>query len=142
MNTAAANKAPWHLWAVGVVTLLWNAVGITSYLMTRLGKLDTLGMTEDQIAYFNSFPAWANSMWAFGVWGSFFGSVLLLLRSGHAATAFAVSVIGLVGTTVFQRFVIELPAELNNPVLDIAIWLITLASLWYAIRMRSSGVLR
>ena len=41
MNTAT--KAPWHLWVVGVVTLLWNAVGIFSYMMTHLGKLEDLG---------------------------------------------------------------------------------------------------
>ena len=141
MNTAAG-KAPWHLWAIGIVTLLWNAIGITSYLMTELGKLDALGMTESQIAYFETFPAWATAFWALGVWGSFLGSVLLLLRSAHAVTAFAVSVIGLVGTTVFQRFIIELPADMNNPALDIAIWAITLATLWYAVKMRGAGVLR
>lgn len=140
--TTVASKAPWHLWAVGIITLLWNAVGITSYLMTELGQLEALGMTESQIAYFDTFPAWAIAFWALGVWGSFFGSVLLLLRSGHAVTAFAISVVGLVGTTVFQRFVTELPADMNNPGLDFAIWAITLATLWYAVKMRREGVLR
>ena len=140
--TTVASKAPWHLWAVGIITLLWNAVGITSYLMTELGQLEALGMTESQIAYFDTFPAWAIAFWALGVWGSFFGSVLLLLRSGHAVTAFAISVVGLIGTTVFQRFVTELPADMNNPGLDFAIWAITLATLWYAVKMRREGVLR
>jgi hypothetical protein len=52
-----ATKAPWHLWAVGIVTLLWTAVGIFSYMMTHLGKLEDLGMMPDQIAFFDSFPA-------------------------------------------------------------------------------------
>lgn len=135
-------KAPWHLWAVGIVTLLWNAVGILSYLMTELGQLATLGMTESQIAYFETFPAWATAVWALGVWGAFFGSVFLLLRSRHAVTSLIVSVIGLVGTTVFQRVVTEVPPEMTNNALDAAIWIITLGTLWYAMRMRREGVLR
>ena len=30
---------PWHLWLVGVLTLLFNAMGIVSYLTTKLGWL-------------------------------------------------------------------------------------------------------
>ena len=140
MNTAV--KAPWHLWAVGIVTLLWNAVGITSYLMTELGQLEALGMTPEQIAYFETFPAWAIAFWALGVWGAFFGSLLLLFRSRHAVTALAVSIVGLIGTTVFQRVLNDLPADMNNPALDLAIWVITLATLWYARKMLREGVLR
>lgn len=140
MNTAV--KAPWHLWAVGIITLLWNAVGITSYLMTELGKLEALGMTPEQIAYFDTFPAWAIAVWALGVWGAFFGSLLLLFRSRHAVTSLIVSVVGLVGTTIFQRVVTDLPADMENPGLDIAIWVITLGTLWYAMKMRREGVLR
>lgn len=142
MEHTPSGKAPWHLWVVGILTLLWNAVGASSYTMTQLGQLDSLGMTGDQIAYFNSFPAWANAVWALGVWGALLGSVLLLLRSRWSVTAFAVSIIGLIGTTFFEQFATEVPEDLSNPLLNIAIWVITLATLFYAIRMRQRGVLR
>ena len=48
-------KTPWHLWAVGGLTLLWNAVGIFSYTMTHMDKLEALGMTAEDIAFFESF---------------------------------------------------------------------------------------
>ncbi|MBX7483310.1 hypothetical protein [Qipengyuania qiaonensis] len=140
MNTDI--KAPWHLWAVGVITLLWNAVGIMSYTMTELGQLEALGMTPEQIAYFDTFPSWATAVWALGVWGAFFGSILLLFRSRFAVYSLAISVVGLVGTTYFQRVVTDLPADMENPALELAIWVITLGTLWYAIKMRRSGVLR
>ena len=135
-------KAPWHLWVVGVLTLLWNGIGIFSYTMTHLGKLEDLGMTADQIAFFDSFPAWANALWAIGVWGAFFGSVLLLLRSRWAFTSVAISVIGLVGTTIYQNFMIEVPVELQSIPLNVMIWVTTLFMLWYARKMRFEGVLR
>lgn len=138
----ATGKAPWHLWAVGILTLLWNAVGIMSYMMTELGQLKALGMTESQIAYFETFPAWATAVWALGVWGAFFGSLLLLLRSRWAVASFAVSVVGLLGTTYFQQFATDLPADMANPALDVVIWITTLFSLWYALKMRREGILR
>lgn len=140
MNEAA--KAPWHLWLVGGVSLLWNAVGIFSYTMTELGKLDALGMTPDQIAYFDSFPSWAIAVWALGVWGAFFGSVLLLMRSRFAVHCFAIAILGLIGTTYFQNVVADVPADLQSAGLDMAIWVITLFLLWYAWTMHKRSVLR
>ena len=135
-------KAPWHLWVVGVVTLLWNAVGIFSYMMTHLGKLEDLGMTPEQIAFFDSFPAWSNALWAMGVWGAFVGSILILLRSRWAVTSIVISVVGLVGTTIFQNFMIEVPEELQSLPLNIPIWVTTLFMLWYARKMTAESVLR
>lgn len=142
MNTETKTKTPWHLWVVGIVTLLWNAIGIFSYMMTRLGRLEDLDMTPDQIAFFDSFPAWANALWALGVWGAFFGSILLLLRSRWAVPSIAISVVGLIGTTIYQNFMIEVPAELQSLGLNLTIWITTLFMLWYALKMRREGVLR
>jgi len=142
MDTIGETKAPWHLWVIGVLTLMWNAVGIFSYMMTELGKLADLGMTPEQIAFFDSFPAWSVALWAMGVWGAFFGSVLLLLRSRWAVVSIAISVIGLIGTTIYQNFMIEVPADLQNMGLNVAIWVTTLFMLWYAMKMRGDGVLR
>ena len=91
------------------MTLLWNAIGVNSYMITELGYLEAIGMTPSQIAFFDSFPAWSVALWAMGVWGAFFGSVLILLRSRWALVSLIISVIGLVGTTYYQNFVTEVP---------------------------------
>ncbi len=36
----------------------------------------------------------------------------------------------------------EVPADLRNIGLDLAIWAITLCMLWYALKMQREGVLR
>ena len=140
MNSTTG-KAPWHLWVIGVLTLLWNSVGVMSYLATRMDKLESLGMTPDQIAYFASYPLWANAFWALGVWGAFAGSILLLLRSRWAVASLIVAVAGLVGTSLYQHVLTQTPESLQNPVLAISIWVITALMLWYAVKMRSAGVL-
>jgi hypothetical protein len=133
---------PWHLWVVGVVTLLFNAMGIISYLTTKLGMLAEMGLTPEQIAFMNSYPAWVSAFWALGVWGAFAGSVLLLLRSRWTVTAMMTALIGLIVVTVYHYVLIDMPADMQAPALDVAIWVVTLFLLVYARRMVAAGVLR
>ncbi len=147
MNTILGKgpKTPWHLWVVGIVSLLWNSGGAISYSATKLGMLESAGLPSDQIAYFSSFPAWASAFWALGVWGCFVGSALLLLRTKHAVTAFGISIVGLIGVTVYQRLFADIPEALQtigNDLFAAAIWVITLGLFFYASRMKRAGVLK
>ncbi|HSJ79148.1 MAG TPA: hypothetical protein VK913_10490 [Erythrobacter sp.] len=144
MNTATlgAAKTPWHLWLIGFLSLLFNTMGVFSYMTTKLGKLADLGMTPEQITFMQSYPAWANALWALGVWGAFAGSVLLLLRSRFAVAAMMIALVGLTGTTFYNYALITVPASMQAPALDVAIWGVTLSVLFYARRMAAAGVLR
>ena len=138
-------KTPWHLWAIGVVSLLWNALGVASYLATETGNLAAFGMPEETHAYFYGFPDWAVAVWALGVWGCFFGSIALLLRSRWAVALFGISIVGLLGTTIYERVVADIPPALDttgNTLLAVAIWVITIALFIYSRRMAAAGVLR
>ena len=141
--SAHRSQTPWHLWVIGVVTVLFNSMGIISYLSTKLGKLEDMGMTPDQIAFMESYPAWASAFWALGVWGAFAGSVLVLLRSRWAVGAMAVALVGLVGVTIAETAVMDIPAGLETPLgLKAAIWVVTLFLLFYARAMAAKGVLK
>jgi hypothetical protein len=144
MNTTTLGRtpAPWHLWLVGIGTLLFNAMGVLSYVMTEFGMLADAGMTADQIAFMESYPPGAIAFWALGVWGAFAGSALLLLRSKWAVAAMVVGTIGLIGTTIYNYALIDVPAAMEAPALDVAIWVVTLFLLFYARRMAAAGVLR
>ena len=139
------SKTPWHLWVVGVVSLLWNSGGAASYTMTELGMLEGMALPPEQLEYFSGFPAWAVAFWALGVWGCFFGSVALLFRSRLAVWLFGVSIVGLVGVTIFERAVAVVPASLQTQgqnLFALAIWVITIGLFFYAVRMKRAGVLR
>lgn len=104
-TTRMTTATPWHLWAVGIVGLLWNGYGCVDYTMTQLqgdAWLQSMKMTEAQIAYFNAMPAWTHGAWAIGVWGGLLGSVLLLLRMKWAFHLFVASLLGLVGSLIYQ----------------------------------------
>lgn len=144
MNTAKFGpaKAPWHLWLVGIGTLLFNAMGVLSYTMTKFGKLADLGMAPDQIAFMESYPVGANAFWALGVWGALAGALLLLLRSKLAVPAMIAATVGLIGTTIYNYALIDVPESMQAPLLDVAIWAVTLFLLIYVRRMAGAGVLR
>ncbi len=138
-------KTPWWFWLVAIVSLLWNAGGIISYLSTELGYLENLEMPAEQREYFYAFPAWAVAFWALGVWGAFFGSLALLLKSRFAVALYAISIIGLVGTTYYQHIASELPASMDTSgqmMFAAAIWIITFGLLFFSIAMRNRGILR
>ncbi len=137
-------KAPWHLWVVGAVSLLWNMTGVVSYMATELGQLEGMAFPPEQLEYFYSFPAWAVAFWALGVWGSAIGSLLLLLRKKLALWAFGVSIIGLLGTTFYERMVAVIPQSIQSTgqnLFAVAIWVITIGLFVYASRMTAKGVL-
>lgn len=143
----AGARTPWHLWAVGVVGLLWNAFGAFDFTMSvTQGEawFRSMGMTEPQIAYFKAMPAWTYGPWAAGVWGSVAGSVLLLLRMQWAFHAFVVSLLGLLVSLVYAYLLSE-GGELGGAQGAIMYAVITAAVVfftWYAWAMTKRGVLR
>ncbi len=140
-------KTPVHLWIVGVVSLLWNAVGAFDYTMTKMQNAEYLAaFTPEQQAWFASFPLWANIGWALGVWGSVLGSLLLLARSRHAVSAFAVSLVGLAISCIYQfglHYGDLMRLFGTFPMIFTAIiWVILIALFVYARKQAAAGVLR
>lgn len=151
---AAAERttAPWHLWVVGVLSLLWNGFGAYDYLMSKLQNREYLEgafaparvSVDEGIAYMNAMPLWANLAWGLGVWGAVAGSVLLLVRSRFALHAFAVSLLGLIFGSVHQMSN-PMPGMTDTAmplVFTAVITIITLLLIWYARRQSLRGVLR
>ena len=140
-------KPPWHLWVVGIVSLLWNAVSAFDYLMvqTRSEKYMS-NFTPEQLDYFYGFPVWATSAWAVAVWFSVLGSILLLARSRHAVVVFALSFLGMIATSSYS-FLLSggLKSELLGATalaFSLAIAVVGLLLILYARAMRQRAILR
>ena len=144
------HKTPWHLWAVGLLSLAWNLIGATDYTLTQAGNrtwigaaATNMGITAEQmISYIESFPVWLHAFWALGVWGAIAGSVLLLLRSRYAVWAFAASLLGL-AVTQFYRVLTPQPEWMGEDlILNLMLWSMASFLLIYAVSMRNKGVIR
>ncbi|MGK7295888.1 MAG: hypothetical protein ACNS61_08695 [Candidatus Wenzhouxiangella sp. M2_3B_020] len=143
--TSSTQRTPVHLWIVGVVSLLWNAVGCFDYLATKIpieGYMEQF--SEAQLAWFHGVPAWFTVFWALGTWGALAGSLGLLLRRRWAVAAFAVSLLGLIVTTVYTVFLsdgVEIMGA-EGAAFSAVIFIIAVFLLLYARRMAAVGVLR
>ena len=135
-------KVPRHLWIVGVLAVLWNAIGAFDYTASQL-RLDFYmsQFTPEQLAYFYGFPAWAVAAWAIAVWGALLGSVGLLLRK-----AWAVWMFGLPSSAWCH---VQLRADgrpdmmgTGGLMFTAVIWVIAFSLYFYARAMARRGVLR
>lgn len=92
--TDAPVKTPWHFWPVGIIALLFNAIGVIDFVMNLVqgpAYLASAGMTPEQVAHYQHLPGWMFAVWAVGVFGAFGASALLLMRRRQAAPVFGVS---------------------------------------------------
>jgi hypothetical protein len=141
---AGRTSAPWHFWLVTVVSLLWNGFGGYDYTMSHL-KGETyyrqMGMTDAQIAFMSSYPAWMHAVWAIGVWGSVVGAILLVLRMRWAFHAFALSALGAIVALVYQGMMVGADKR-SELIMPAVIVVICLFFAWYSQAMTKRGVLR
>jgi hypothetical protein len=87
-------KTPWHLWLIGTIAVLFNAIGVFDFVMSMAQGATyqaKVGMTPEQIAHYQAMPGWMTIVWAVGVFGAFGASILLLLRRRAAFPVFVVS---------------------------------------------------
>jgi hypothetical protein len=140
-----AIRTPAHLWIVGAVSALWNSFGALDYTMTQTKNASWLAqMPPELMAYIESAPLWSQAAWAFGVWGALAGSLLLLMKSRFAVTAFLASLGGLAVNTFWQFGASDGITIMGSSAvwMNLTIWVVAIALLVYAQRMKASGVLR
>lgn len=137
---------PWHLWAIGFISLLWNAMGAFDYVMTQTQNEAYLSVfTPEQLSYFTSFPAWVVTAWATAIWTAVLGSILILMRNRFAVLALSVSFVAMVVTCV-HNFALSSPTlmDISGPeagAFSLAIFVVSALLLLYARAQRRRGVL-
>lgn len=136
-GAAERTRTPAHLWAVGIASLLWNALGAIDFVLTNLrvaGYIRHIPVeTMDRIDMMNW---WSIGLWGLGMGSALLGSVLLLKRSRFAVTTFAVSLLGLAvnaGETLAMTGAML--------AMGIAIWAAAILMFAYALNMRRRGLL-
>lgn len=87
---ATTPKTPWHLWVVGVLSLLWNASGAWVAVQAQTGAAMDMDATE--IAYYAEQPLWVVALTALAFAGAILGALALLLRSRWAPALYLLSI--------------------------------------------------
>ena len=145
--TVAPLKTPWHLWLIGVVAVLFNAIGVFDFVMSMAQGAKyqaSAGMTPDQIAHYQGMPSWMMVVWAVGVFGAFLASILLLWRRKPAFPVFVLSLAAFL-VSLFYTYVLTNGGAIMGR--QMAITSAVIAGLlvffsWYSWFMTGRGVLR
>lgn len=142
---ASRPNTPVHLWVVAVLAILWHLLAVFDYLATQLRLESYMSQfTQEQLDYFYGFPSWMVAAWAIAVWGGLLGSIALVLRRRWAVWLFALSLVGLALSTLFN-FVLSDGAAIMGTgagIFTVVIWIVTIALLLYARRQAANGLLR
>jgi hypothetical protein len=138
-------KTPWHLWVIGVVSLLWNLVGALDFVMTQTKNAAYMsGLTRAQLDFYYGFPLWVVAAWGIAVWGGVLGSLFLLLRKRTAAPFFFASLVCIILTDIHDFSLsggFEIMGGMKALIFSAVIFVIGVLLLVYARSMRKRGVL-
>lgn len=137
---------PWYHWPVAILALLWHAGGALDYALTQFRVEAYLAQfTPEQVAYFQSLPAWVDGAWGIGVWIGLLGAWLLFTRSGLSVLLLAASAAALIAATVWLIALSE--PTLGQVTGPVGVWIMLGAAVasvlfyLYARAMRQRGVL-
>jgi hypothetical protein len=138
-------KTPFHLWIVGILAVLWNAMGAFDYSATQFRlEFYMSQFTQQQLEYFYAFPPWVDAAWAIAVWSSLLGSLCLLIRKSWAASLFGLAILGLATSSVYNFILSDGLKAMGSEgaTFTAVIWVIAILLYFYASAMSKRQVLR
>jgi hypothetical protein len=135
-------KAPWHLWTVGILTLLWNGSGAFTIMMAQAGRLANL--SADEAAYYAAQSTWLVILVDVAVIAPVLAGVALLLRSRFAVILFGIGLATVILADIYDLAAGTSRSLVNTPAMIVTAVILVIAILqfWYSRAMRARGVLR
>lgn len=97
---AAPAKTPWHLWVVGVLSLLWNASGAWVFVQAQTGA--AMDMDAAEIAYYAEQPRWMVVLTDLAFAAAILAALALLLRSRWTVRLYALSLAAILISSAFE----------------------------------------
>ena len=146
-RAAPAGRAPWHLWLVGVLWLVYSAASCYSHVMTltqNAAYFRATGVTPEIAAYFAAVPAWYVVTWTIGAWGGLLAAVGLLMRKTWAVWWFAASQLAFAVNSVWTLLNPDAHEVLGNVGWIWAVATLALCAflVLYSMTMKRRGILR
>ena len=134
-----------RLWLVAVVALIWNLLGVLSFVMTVSASPQALqALTAAERALHETMPSWVTASYAVAVFAGTLGSVMLLLRQGLARPLFLLSLAAVVLQMGYALYFSPLlqTGGASAAVMPVLVLLIAAYLAWYAGFARRNGWLR
>lgn len=139
------NKPGVLFWIIGIVALLWNAMGVLNYLAQAYDmEMATEKLSAEQISFMDALPAWNTALFAIAVFAGLAAALAFLMRKKLAVMLFIVSFVAAAISQVYWLFGTDAPEVFSDhqPYLMPAIIVILgLVFIWYSKKQKDAGVL-
>lgn len=101
------NKPSVLFWIIGVVALLWNAMGVNAYIQQayKTDAFKAMYADKEVLEMVLNTPAWVMAAFAIAVFGGVLGCIFLLLRKKIATPIFLLSLIGIIVQMFYNLFI-------------------------------------
>jgi len=132
----STNKPPVSYWIIAVIALIWNIMGVMSYLGQVYMTDDMMAsMTPEQQELLANTPAWSTGLFAIAVFAGLLGSFLLLMRKKLATPVFLISLIAVLinmGYSFFATNQTEVFGTIDGIVMPIIVIIIAVFLYMYS----------
>jgi hypothetical protein len=129
-------------WVISGIALIWNMIGIATYLMTVTISIESLElMPIDERTLYTEVPLLVTSAYAIAVFGGTLACILLLLRKSLSVAVFILSLIAIIIQMGHALLISSLLEVQGLSASALPILLITIAAylVWYSDSVRKKG---
>ncbi|MCK0109785.1 hypothetical protein MWU58_10795 [Flavobacteriaceae bacterium S0825] len=140
-----SNKPGIAFWIIGIIALLWNGMGVNTYLqMAFKTEASTAGLNAEQIAMMNDTPAWLTALFAIAVFSGIIASILFLMRKKIAVTLFVISFVAATIQHLYWMFgtnASEVYADMQPYLMPTIVIVLGAFWVWFSKNQQAKGIL-
>ena len=105
----STNKPNATFWVIGIIALLWNAMGVDAYIQQAYNTERHQAMYPDpkQLEIVNNLPSWLTAVFAIAVFAGLLGCILMLFKKKMANLFFKLSLFAVIIQTIYNLFINE-----------------------------------
>ncbi len=142
MSEETSGGTPRSFLIIGIVALLWNLMGVMSYIMqVTMSPEGLANMPEAERALMESLPAWATGAFAIAVFGGTLACVGLLLKKAWSVPVFLVSLVAIVVQFTYWLFMTT-AMEVHGTeaiIMPLLVTIIGVFLVWYSRDAKAKG---
>ena len=136
------NTPPKSFKIIAILAVLWNLIGVASYLMNAYMPDDVFeALPENQQEFMNNTPAWATAAFAIAVFAGFIASIGLLMKKKWCIPLFLLSFLAAIAQNI-NGFVLSNGMEVYGPtglILPILVIAICIYLIYYSRKANANG---
>ena len=140
-----SNKPGILFWIIGIIALLWNAMGCLNYIAQAYGmEMATAELSTEQIAFMEALPAWNTGLFAIAVFSGLAASIAFLMRKKLGVNLFLISFVIAAIMQIYWIFGSDAPevfADRQPYLMPVIIVVLGLIFVWYSKKEKAAGTL-